>query len=219
MPTGSQVTDKATPSKEIAQALKADLCAWKAAINNEPKLWQEAINAANFVIDSCHYTLATDPEEVCTKVLPGGSDEGIFEIKFNYVEATRNPWTPMEESSRSRFAQKTDGETSNTATPACSKQPWIKCTRVILKGRSPRVCTKETNADWPISMTSTQSVKTPNGTLWQRDMPTRTNSGKYNWEQLHGAKVNSNVSPVTTSFIAWRPHSPPGRVLRSHQQE
>ncbi|HJF72012.1 MAG TPA: RagB/SusD family nutrient uptake outer membrane protein [Butyricimonas virosa] len=94
---GSQVTDKATPSKEIAQALKADLCAWKAAINNEPELWQEAINAANFVIDSCHYTLASDPEEVCTKVLPGGSDEGIFEIKFNYVEATRNPWTPMEE--------------------------------------------------------------------------------------------------------------------------
>ena len=84
------------------------------------------------------------------------------------------------------------------------KQPWIKCTRVILKGRSPRVCTKETNADWPISMTSTQSVKTPNGTLWPRDMPTRTNSGKYNWEQLHGAKVNSNVSPVTTSFIAWQ---------------
>ena len=47
---GSQVTGKATPSKEIAQALKADLCAWKAAINNEPELWQEAIKAANFVI-------------------------------------------------------------------------------------------------------------------------------------------------------------------------
>ena len=92
---GAKIAGKSTASKEIAQALKLDICLWKAVINREPELLKEALSAANFVIDSREYVLAANPEEVCEKVITGGSDEGIFEIKYNYLESTRNPWTTM----------------------------------------------------------------------------------------------------------------------------
>lgn len=85
---GAKIAGKSTASKEIAQALKLDICLWKAVINREPELLKEALSAANFVIDSCEYVLAANPEEVCEKVITGGSDEGIFEIKYNYLEST-----------------------------------------------------------------------------------------------------------------------------------
>ncbi len=188
---GSQVTDKATPSGNRPGSPRQTFIAWKAAINNEQELWQEAINAANFVIDSCHYTLASDPEEVCTNVLPGGSDEGIFEIKFNYVEANPIPGHQWKNSSRSQFARKTDGETSNTATrmfeTTVDKMYPGHFEGMIAEGGIPR---RQTSIG-PISMTSTQSVKTLNGTLWPRIcLPVQIPESKLG-NNFAGAKVNS----------------------------
>lgn len=94
---GRQITAKSMACRGVAQALKLEICLWKAAMNDQPELLDEAIRSANYVIDSCDYILAANPEEVCTKVITGGSQEGIFEVKFNSVEATvtRNPWTTM----------------------------------------------------------------------------------------------------------------------------
>ena len=65
----------------------------------------------------------------------------LIELDYESLKLNSITWRlpvihghPWKNSSRSRFDRKTDGETSNTATPACSKQPWIKCTRVTLKG-------------------------------------------------------------------------------------
>lgn len=95
---GQQVTSKSMADRSVAMALKLEICLWKAALNKQPELLDDAIKAANFVIDSCDYQLVASPEEVCTEVVTGGSNEGIFEIKFNSVEATstRNSWTTME---------------------------------------------------------------------------------------------------------------------------
>lgn len=95
---GKQITSKSMACRAVASCLKLEICLWKAALNNQPELLDDAIRAADYVIDSCNYILAANPEEVCTKVITGGSEEGIFEIKFNSVESmsTRNPWTTME---------------------------------------------------------------------------------------------------------------------------
>lgn len=92
---GKPITSKSMACRAVAQALKLEICLWKAALNNQPDLLDDAIRAASYVIDSCDYVLAANPEEVCTKVINGGTDEGIFEIKYNYIETGTNPWTTM----------------------------------------------------------------------------------------------------------------------------
>lgn len=95
---GKKITSKSMADRAIAQCLKLEICLWQAALNNKPELLDDAVFAANYVIDSCDYQLVASPEEVCTEVITGGSTEGIFEIKFNSVESssTRNPWTTMD---------------------------------------------------------------------------------------------------------------------------
>lgn len=95
--SGQKIERKSQGCQEVAKALKLEICLWKAAMCNETALLDEAIRAANYVIDSSDYVLAATPEEVCAKVLPGGSTEGVFEIKFDASESriTQNPWTTM----------------------------------------------------------------------------------------------------------------------------
>lgn len=93
---GSMEGKKYNACKEVAQTLKLEICLWKAAVRNQPELLDEAIKAANYVIDSCDFQLAATPEEVCEEVLAGGSQEGIFEVKFDIAESKSwNDWQMM----------------------------------------------------------------------------------------------------------------------------
>lgn len=92
----SMATKKYNACKEVAQTLKLEICLWKAAICNQPELLDDAIKAANYVIDSCDFQLAADPETVCEEVMAGGSTEGIFEVKFDIAESMSwNNWHMM----------------------------------------------------------------------------------------------------------------------------
>lgn len=79
---GTVIDSKQIPSQGTAYAILAHLYAWKAALNQEPQLNAEAIQAADQVINSGEYNLAQDPAEVCEKVLLGNSPEGIFELDY-----------------------------------------------------------------------------------------------------------------------------------------
>lgn len=88
---GTKITARDLPCKEVAYTLKAFICAWKASLNNEPKLFEEAVTAATKVIESPNYSLAVNPEEVCVSVLLGGSmTESIFEAPI------RNYWRELQ---------------------------------------------------------------------------------------------------------------------------
>lgn len=98
---GQSVTSKSTPCKGAANALLAQLCAWKAGCKwfareedkgyDEKLYWEKAEKACTEVIKSPLYELAADPEEVCSSVLVGNSKEGIYETVmkdyFNEVGA------------------------------------------------------------------------------------------------------------------------------------
>lgn len=79
---GSAIDSKQIPSRGTAYAILTHLYAWKAALNQEPELNIEAIQAADQAINSGEYNLAQDPAEVCEKVLLGNSPEGIFELDY-----------------------------------------------------------------------------------------------------------------------------------------
>ena len=86
---GEVITSKSTPCKGAANALLAQLCAWKAGCKwfareedrdyDEMLYWEKAEKACTEVIESPLYELAADPEEVCSSVLVGNSKEGIYE--------------------------------------------------------------------------------------------------------------------------------------------
>ena len=86
---GETITSKSTPCKGAANALLAQLCAWKAGCKwfareedkdyDEMLYWEKAEKACTEVIESPLYELAADPEEVCSSVLVGNSKEGIYE--------------------------------------------------------------------------------------------------------------------------------------------
>lgn len=88
---GSKPINKFTPSKGAANALLAELCAWKAGAQYLVKkeqanydaqaLWIKAEKACSDIINSNEYTLAANPEEVCESVLVGNSKESIFEVE------------------------------------------------------------------------------------------------------------------------------------------
>jgi tetratricopeptide (TPR) repeat protein len=78
---GNIITNKHTLSKEAANCMLAYAYAWKASLANETDLYQKAIEASSMAIDNGPYTLASDPEEVCSSVLMGNSSESIFEVR------------------------------------------------------------------------------------------------------------------------------------------
>ena len=95
---GNAVRFKSAPCKGAANAVLANLCAWKAGGKyfaqpsqrnyDENKLWEEAEKACTAIIGSETgvpggiYRLANTPEDVCTKVLAGGDAESIYESVF-----------------------------------------------------------------------------------------------------------------------------------------
>lgn len=88
--TGASARYKSEPAKGPANALLANLCAWKAGCKyfateqnyDENALWDRAEKAATAVIGSGQYSLAATPEEVVTSVLVGDSRESIYETVF-----------------------------------------------------------------------------------------------------------------------------------------
>lgn len=100
---GNSITYKCTPNKGAAQALLANLCAWKAgckymaqpeeATYDERALWVEADSVCTALISSGIYKLAKTPEEVCTSTLVGSDAESIYEIVL------RDYWNELENES------------------------------------------------------------------------------------------------------------------------
>ena len=90
---GNPVTHRARPCKGAANAVLANLCAWKAGCKymaqpNEQgydteALWKEAEEACSAIINQrdC-YALAANPEAVCAAALVGGTPESIFETVY-----------------------------------------------------------------------------------------------------------------------------------------
>ena len=81
---GRSIKSKATPAKGSANALLAHMYAWKASLNKEDELWSKAEEQCTKVIESGDYFLADNPEEVCSSVLLGNGDEGVFEIDMHH---------------------------------------------------------------------------------------------------------------------------------------
>lgn len=79
---GNARTTKQYGSKGAAAALLANIYAWRASIENKPDYWAEAEKYCTMIIDNQvgSYRLAADPEEVCLRVMRGGSAESIWEI-------------------------------------------------------------------------------------------------------------------------------------------
>lgn len=87
---GAKVMSKQVASRGTAWALLVHVCAWTAALNDEPELRREALRAADEVIGGGEYALVGSPAEVCSTVLQGNSQEGIFELDFYDIEGEEN---------------------------------------------------------------------------------------------------------------------------------
>lgn len=83
---GASVLSRQIPGREAAYALLAHMYAWKGSLTNDNTALQKGIDAASFVIDKGGFSLANDPEEVCTKVLMGRHPESIFEVDLDWTE-------------------------------------------------------------------------------------------------------------------------------------
>lgn len=94
---------KSNPSKGAANALLANLCAWKAGGKyfagnhqyNEEELWRKAEAACSEIITSPSYSLVATPEQVCTEVLVGNSRESVYETVFRDLWHERNSFDWM----------------------------------------------------------------------------------------------------------------------------
>ena len=80
--SGKAVDCNQIPSQGTANAILAEVCAWKGSLNKEPQLLQKGIAAATAVIESGEYELAPDAHSLVMDVLKGNSQEGIWELAF-----------------------------------------------------------------------------------------------------------------------------------------
>lgn len=85
---GHPRTSKQYASKGAVAALLAHVYAYRAAVENESKYWEEAEKYCTMIIkgEVGNYTLAASPQDLCNTVLKGESSEGIWEI-LQSVEA------------------------------------------------------------------------------------------------------------------------------------
>lgn len=93
---GTTVTSRQIPGKEAAYTLLAHMYAWKGSLENDNDALQKGIEAATYVIDKGGFSLAADPEEVCTKVMLGKHPECIFEVELNWSEINEYGYYHME---------------------------------------------------------------------------------------------------------------------------
>ena len=78
-------------SKGAAAALLAHLYAWRAGVEGKKECWAKAEEYCTMLIEGKvgSYSLAADPETVCTSVMKGGSAESIWEIYYDSQEGLR----------------------------------------------------------------------------------------------------------------------------------
>ena len=78
-------------SKGAAAALLAHLYAWRAGVEGKKECWTKAVEYCSLIIEGKvgSYSLASDPETVCTSVMKGGSKEAIWEIYYDAQEGLR----------------------------------------------------------------------------------------------------------------------------------
>ncbi len=93
---GAAITFKQYASKGAATALLAHIYAWRAALENNIKYWEEAEKYCSLIIDGKvgSYSLASNPEEVCTKVLARNSQESIWELQVDRIDDPLFLYTP-----------------------------------------------------------------------------------------------------------------------------
>ena len=80
---GKPLTARQIPGRGTAYAILAGVYAWIAGYGQEPEYYALGVEAAGKVIGDPNYRLVASPEEVCTEVLPGNSEEGIFEVCYD----------------------------------------------------------------------------------------------------------------------------------------
>lgn len=85
-------------SKGAVVALLAHLYAWRAGIEGKQEFWQKAEEYCTMLIEGKvgSYSLAKDPEEVCSQVMLGNSQESIWEIYGNASEEMIYAWTSVQ---------------------------------------------------------------------------------------------------------------------------
>ncbi len=97
---GKALTSKQYGCKGSAAAVLAHLYAWKGSVLKDDKALKEAEKWCSRLIDPewadevGTYTLAADPEEVCTKMLVRTGAESIFEIENNFYELSPGFFLP-----------------------------------------------------------------------------------------------------------------------------
>ena len=82
---GKPLTARQIPGRGTAYAFLAGVYAGIAGFGQEPEYYALGIEAAGKVIGDPNYRLVASPEEVCTEVLPGNSEEGIFEVCYDDI--------------------------------------------------------------------------------------------------------------------------------------
>lgn len=93
---GTAVTTRQIPGREAVYALLAHMYAWKGSLSDDNAALQKGIDAATYVIDKGGFTLAANPEEVCTKVMLGKHPEDIFEVELTWSEINLYGYYHME---------------------------------------------------------------------------------------------------------------------------
>lgn len=85
-------------SKGAVVALLAHLNAWRAGVEGQDECWKKAEDYCTMLIDGKvgAYSLANNPEEVCSKVMVGDSQESIWEIYSNASEEESYAWISWE---------------------------------------------------------------------------------------------------------------------------
>lgn len=80
--------------KGAAAAFLAHIYAWRAGVEGDSEYWSKAEEYCSMIIDGKvgNYNMAADPEEVCTQVMKGDSQESIWELYGNATESTSYAW-------------------------------------------------------------------------------------------------------------------------------
>ncbi|MEG0797033.1 MAG: RagB/SusD family nutrient uptake outer membrane protein [Odoribacter sp.] len=97
--TGTRITKRDVPCRELAYVLLGNALAWKAGVLGHPELFRSAADTLSLAINATdHYSLAGSPELVVTDVLVGNNEqESMFEIQNIWTESSTksNPFSDV----------------------------------------------------------------------------------------------------------------------------